>query len=61
MPYLKSSVQDLALPDFLNRMVPLVEWSLATQVSNYNGGERTTGTINPGVIYVADKYQVGVG
>ena len=60
MPYLKSSVQDLGLPDFLNRMVPLVEWNLSTQVSNFDGGERTTGTINPGVIYVADKYQLGV-
>ena len=60
MPYLKSSVQDLGLPAFLNRMVPLVEWNLSTQVSNFDGGERTTGTINPGVIYVADKYQVGV-
>ena len=60
MPYLKSSVQDLGLPAFLNRMVPLVEWNLATQVSNFDGGERTTGTINPGVIYVADKYQLGV-
>ena len=60
LPYLKSSVQDLGLPAFLNRMVPLVEWNLATQVSNFDGGERTTGTINPGVIYVADKYQLGV-
>ena len=59
MPYLKSSVQDLGLPAFLNRMVPLVEWNLSTQVSNFDGGERTTGTVNPGVIYVADKYQVG--
>ena len=60
MPYLKSNVQDLGLPAFLNRMVPLVEWNLATQVSNFDGGQRTTGTINPGVIYVADKYQLGV-
>src|SRR4029077_5238983 len=60
MPYLKSSVQDLGLPTFLNRMVPLVEWNLSTQVSNFNGGERTTGTVNPAVIYVADKYQLGV-
>jgi hypothetical protein len=41
-------------------MMPLVEWNLSTQVSNFDGGERTTGTINPGVIYVADNYQVGV-
>jgi len=24
-----------------------------------NGEERTTGTVNPGVIYVADKFQLG--
>jgi hypothetical protein len=60
MPYLKSSVQDLGLPPFLNRMIPLVEFNLSTQVANFDGGERTTGTINPGVIYVADKYQLGV-
>ena len=30
MPYLKSSVQDLGLPPFLNRMVPLVEFNLST-------------------------------
>ena len=58
--YLKSSVQDLGLPAFVNRLVPLVEWNLSTQVSDLDGGESTTGTINPGVIYVADKYQVGV-
>jgi len=60
LPYLKSSVQDLGLPAFVNRLVPLVEWNLSTQVSDLDGGESTTGTINPGVIYVADKYQVGV-
>lgn len=60
LPYLKSSVQDLGLPAFVNRLVPLVEWNLSTQVSDLDGGERTTGTVNPGVIYVADKYQVGV-
>ena len=29
-------------------------------MSNFDGGERTTGTINPGLIYVGDKYQLGV-
>lgn len=60
MPYLKSSVMDLSLPDFLNHLIPLVEWNLATQTSNFNGDERTTGTINPGVIYVANKYQLSL-
>jgi hypothetical protein len=58
-PYLKSSVQDLGLPDFVNRLIPLVEWNLESQVANLNGEERTTGTVDPGVIYVADKYQLG--
>ena len=60
MPYLKSAVQDLSLPDFFNRLIPLVEWNLETQVANFDGEERTTGTINPGVIYVANKYQLSV-
>jgi hypothetical protein len=60
LPYLKSAVQDLSLPDFVNRLIPLVEWNLETQVANFDGGEGTTGTINPGVIYVANKYQLSV-
>jgi hypothetical protein len=60
MPYLKSSVKDLGLPEFLNHLIPLVEWSLTTEVSNFDGEERTTGTIDPGLIYVGDKYQLAV-
>jgi hypothetical protein len=59
MPYLKSAVEDLSLPDFVNRLIPVVEWNLATQTDNFNGEERTTGIITPGVIYVADKFQIG--
>ena len=29
-------------------------------MSDFNGEKRTTGTVNPGVIYVADKYQLSV-
>jgi hypothetical protein len=60
MPYLKSSVVDLQLPDFFNHLIPVVEWNIQTQVSNFDGEERTTGTINPGVIWVGNYYQVGV-
>jgi hypothetical protein len=60
MPYLKSSVRDLGLPEFFDRLIPIVEWDLSTQTSNFDGEERTTGTINPGLLYVADKYQLGV-
>jgi hypothetical protein len=47
MPYLKSSVRDYGLPEFINRLIPIVE-----------GETKTTGTVNPGVIYAADKFQL---
>ena len=61
LPYLKSSVTDLGLPDFFNHLIPLVEASLQTPVGNTaTSGTLTTGTINPGVIWVGDKFQVGI-
>jgi len=61
LPYLKSAVVDLGLPDFFNHLIPLVEVSLQTPVSNtFSSGTVTTGTINPGVIWVGKYYQVGV-
>ncbi len=61
LPYLKSQVVDLHLPDFINHLIPLVEASLSTPVANNMGNSYlTTGTINPGVIWVGSYYQVGV-
>ena len=61
MPYLKSAVVDLGLPDFVNRLIPIVEASLQTPVSNtVSSGTVTTGTINPGIIYVGKTYQVAI-
>jgi hypothetical protein len=61
LPYLKSAVADLNLPDFINHLIPLVEFSFQTPVSNtFTSGTVTTGTVNPGVIWVGDKFQVGV-
>jgi hypothetical protein len=58
MPYLKSSVRDFGVPEFFNHLIPLVELDLASEVSNFDNEERTTGTVNPGVIYVGNKYQL---
>jgi len=59
MPYLKSNVVDLGLPDFINRLIPIVEVALQTPVANtITSGTVTTGTINPGFIYAADKFQI---
>ena len=61
MPYLKSAVVDLGLPDFINHLIPLVEANLQTPVSNtLTSGTVTTGTINPGVIWVGKTFQVGI-
>ena len=60
MPYLKSSVHDLSLPAFVNQLFPLVEAKLSTPVANFSGGESTTGTINPGIIYVSNTFQFAV-
>jgi len=61
MPYLKSAVMDLGLPDFINHLIPLVEANLQTPVANtLTSGTVTTGTINPGVIWVGNKFQFGI-
>jgi hypothetical protein len=61
MPYLKSSVNDLGLPDFINHLIPLVEATLQTPVANtLTSGTLTTGTINPGVIWVGNTFQFAV-
>jgi hypothetical protein len=58
IPYLESQVKDHGLGEFFGRMIPLVEvtWNAPTTPSP-NG---TTWTIAPGVIYLADTYQVGL-
>ncbi|MBO0712483.1 MAG: hypothetical protein J2P47_14525, partial [Acetobacteraceae bacterium] len=60
MPYLKSNVIDLQLPDFFNHLIPIVEGNFQTPVANNFGtGIGTTGTIQPGVIWVGNYFQVG--
>ena len=61
MPYLKSEIQDLQLPDFINHLIPIVEAQLSTPVANNFGNSQvTTGTINPGAIWVGSYFQVGL-
>lgn len=61
MPYLKSEIVDLELPDFINHLIPVVELSLTTPVSNNFGNPyTTTGTVNPGFFYIGGTYQIGL-
>jgi hypothetical protein len=60
MPYLKSEIQDYQLPDFINHLIPIVEAQFQTPAANNFGNSFvTTGTINPGVIWVGSYFQVG--
>jgi hypothetical protein len=61
MPYLKSEIQDLQLPDFINHLIPIVETQLSSPVANnFGNSNATTGTVNPGVIWVGTYFQVGL-
>jgi hypothetical protein len=61
MPYLKSEIIDLQLPAFINHLIPIVEFQMSTPVENNLGNSYvTTGTINPGVIWVGSYFQVGL-
>ena len=44
----------------MNRLILITEFSFQTETSNFDEEERTTGTINPGLIYMADKFQLGI-
>ena len=59
LPYLTSFVRDVGLPSFVRRLIPLVEVELQTPLDRGQGG-RTTGTVNPGVIWAGRFFQVGV-
>jgi hypothetical protein len=61
MPYLKSNIVDLRLPDFINHLIPIVEAQFSAPVQNNFGNPNITiGTVNPGVIWVGSYFQVGV-
>ena len=61
MPYLKSAVIDLGLPEFVNHLIPLVEGTFQTPVTHtLTSGTVTTGTINPGVIWVDNFFQIAM-
>ena len=59
LPYLTSFVRDPGLPSFFRRLIPLVEVELQTPLDRGQGG-RTTGTVNPGIIWAGRFFQVGV-
>jgi hypothetical protein len=58
--YLRSQVKDLGLPEFVNNMIPLVEFTY-TAPTNANGGNLPIqSTLSPGIIYLTSTYQLGL-
>ncbi|MBI1868445.1 MAG: hypothetical protein HYS06_09175 [Methylocystis sp.] len=59
MPYLNAQVVDLGLPKFINQLIPIVEAKFQTPVANVlTSGTKTTGTVNPGVIWIGSSFQL---
>jgi len=58
LQYLQSYVRDVGIPAPFNRMIPIVELALETPIDGRNAG-RTTGTVNPGIIWFGRYFQLG--
>jgi len=59
LPYLQSQVRDVGLGNFFGRMVPLVEVTWTSPATS-PATQGTSWLVAPGVIYMADTYQVAV-
>jgi hypothetical protein len=58
IPYLQSQVKDLGWGAPFNRLIPLVEFALTSPFNRGQSGT-TTGTVQPGVIWAGQYFQVG--
>jgi len=58
IPYLQSEVRDIGIGPPFNRMIPLVEFALTSPFNRGYSGT-TTGTVQPGVIWAGQYFQVG--
>ncbi len=57
LPYLQAQVRDLGLPQPLAGLTPIIEASFESPLTGPE--RRTTGTINPGLIWAGRRLQVG--
>jgi len=58
LPYLEQNVKDIGLSGPFKQVIPLVEVSFSTALNRGQGGQ-TVGTIQPGVIWAGQYYQIG--
>jgi hypothetical protein len=59
LPYLQSQVKDVGLGASFNRMIPIVEFTMAKPLDRVDD-RRFTGTVNPGVLWAGQKIQLGL-
>lgn len=59
LPYLQSFVKDVGLPKPFSQMIAVVELSYHNPLDRGQGG-KTTGTVNPGVIWAGKYFQIGL-
>ncbi|HEX3483563.1 MAG TPA: hypothetical protein VHT51_00790 [Micropepsaceae bacterium] len=57
IPYLQGQVRNVGLGAPFDRMIPVVELALETPFNR--GGGKTTGTINPGLLWAGQYIQLG--
>ncbi len=60
LAYLRANVKDYGLPEFVNRLTPLVEFNYITPTATVPGGAPMQLQGSFGAIYMADTYQVGL-
>jgi hypothetical protein len=60
LPYYNANVGEIGA-DFFKHLIPTVEFAFSTPTAHAEEGTwGTTGTIQPGVVYMADKWQIAV-
>jgi hypothetical protein len=58
LEYLQHHVKDVGIGKPFDRLIPLVEVALTTPLNRGQGGN-TTGTVQPGLIWTGQYYQIG--
>ena len=60
LPYYNSHIAEID-NDFVKHLIPITEFTFSKPLSNYlPGTNQTTGTIQPGVVYMAGTWQVAI-
>ena len=59
LPYLQCCVKDIGLSRPFSQLIPLVEIAFSTPIDRITPGVTTTGTVQPGIIWSGQYFQIG--